>query len=612
MRAGDDGAMATRGNRDGPGDGPVLPPLPDGPSSGWMAVALSALAVAAVGWLAFANAMPAVAIHDDPFFVPARHGLDGDSLRRMFGEDTWAAVGASGGLYRPLALLSIAVDGALHGIDAAAYHRTNVLLHVAASLAVLALVRSLVPAVSAWPALLAAAVFAVHPIHAEAVDSVFNRSEILATIFAVAALVLVARGERRAPWSTWLGVAVLVLAALLSRESAISLPALAVLLPLLVHPGPEHRSLLRRLAPAALLAIPLAVYLWLRHAAVGEVATVPPATFGPALPGDAASRLVHSLGALREYARMMVRPWPLRVSYEDFAGDGLAASLAVHASLFGLAVAARRRAPVVAWAIAFFYVALLPSTRLFASPGEALRLGPFVLDRPTTPLLLNERVAYLPSVALAVLVGWTLARAAERGPLQRRAAFAAALAAVVAGVWLTRARNEQWRTAIGLYEAEVHAAPRNGDGWRHLVAAYTAGGRFTAAAAACDHGMEGAWVGGGAHLFNNCGAVYDRLGRDEAAIRAYSAAIALGLAPVGHANLGRVYARRGETAAAEAEFIAAAEAETEPVMRHYRRGQAIARFHPERRDEAIAEYREALRLQPAHDPTRRALAALGG
>lgn len=554
----------------------------------------------------YANAMPGVAIHDDAFFVPSRYTLSADSLRAIFSEDAWAAVGARSGLYRPLAIASIAVDGALWGDAAQGYHRTNVLLHALASVAVFLFVRTLCREGRAWPAMLGAAVFAVHPIHTEAVDSVFNRSELLVALCVVTALTVLARTEHTRPRLAWAIVAVSFFAALLCRESAIALPPLAVLMLWIAQPGGSWRPTPRTLAPLVLLALPAGAYLAMRNGALAGAPDVPSPFFGVAPPGDLPSRIFYSLAQLSEYARMMVWPWPLRVSYEDFTGQAFRLAVGLHGAAVAVAWAARRRAPLVTFALAFLYTALLPATQLVASAGGTLQLGRFSLNRPALPLLVNERVAYMPSVAIALLVAVGLAALARRwGP---GLAVACSALPIAAGAFVTWNRNLAWHEGVRLYEAEVQAAPENGDAWRHLIAEYSSLGRLTEGATACDAQMGRDFRS--AYLFINCGSIYFQLGRDDEASRAYRRAIELGLPSVGHMNLGRVFARQGKAAEAEAEFAAAAETEASPLLRHFRRGQWLARFHPERRAEAIDEYRKALALQPNYAPAQKALDGL--
>ncbi|MFN2377945.1 MAG: hypothetical protein ABR538_15540 [Candidatus Binatia bacterium] len=564
------------------------------------------LVVAAVAVLAYVNAMPRTTVHDDVFFVPARHQLTADSVVQIFREDTWASTGSPAGTYRPLTILSIAVNGAMFGSNPVGYHATNVALHAVASVLVLLLVVELLGAAQVWPAVLAAAIFAVHPIHTEAVDSIFNRSEILSTIGVVAGLWVLARWHEARPVMAWTGAAVLYLFALLCRESGVTLPPLAAVMIWFQHSGKPWRERLRRILPVACLVLPLAEYAMLRQSALSNsVQAVAPA-LGVDTADDFVSRVLYSAASLREYARMLVWPYPLRMSYEDFVGGALVLTALVHAVLVSVAVFLRRRAPMAAFAIVFFYLALAPSTRVFTALALSVSAGDSPLLQLKNSLLLAERVTYLPSVALA------LGLAIALGALVRRHGFRAAAACaalpLVAGLLLTLERNRQWHSAVTLFAAEVAAAPENTDGWRLYVSALSGADRKEEAAAACDSQLERG--GRSAQLFNNCGVVYDGLGRDEKAIASYRRAIEQGLVTVGHANLGRTYARIGRMAEAEAEFAAAAESENDPARRHYRNGLLLARFHPERRNEARREFEAALALQPDFGAARQALSRL--
>ncbi|MFN2426112.1 MAG: hypothetical protein ABR587_06655 [Candidatus Binatia bacterium] len=591
-------------------DAPALVPVPARPAASAPKARtgfLPAVVVAVAALLAYSNAAPPVTVHDDAFFVPARHDLSASSVRQIFSEDTWASTGSPAGTYRPLTILSIAVNGAMFGNDPAGYHATNIALHALASLLVYFLLVSLLGAAQAWPCALAATLFAVHPIHTEAVDSVFNRSEILATTGVVGALVAISRWHEARPVLAWTVASVLYLAALLCRESAVTLPVLAALMLWFTHSHEPLRPRIRRVLPVAVLALALAEYFVLRqHGLSSQTQAVAP-VLGVETGQDLASRFVYSIAALGEYARMMVWPWPLRISYENFSGDSIVAAAAVHTVLLGTAFALRRALPMAAFAVAFFYVALLPSTRLFTALGEALQLGGEVVVHLQNSLLVGERVAYLPSVALAMGVAVVLAVVARRHGLALAAAGAAL--PIAAGFLVTMDRNRDWHSATELFAAEVKAAPENVDGWRLFVSALSNAGRYNEAAAACDAQLER--PGRSAQLFNNCGVVYDRLQRDEPAIRAYQRAIEQGLTTVGHANLGRVYARIGRMEEAEAEFVASAQSENDPARRHYRNGLTLARFHPDRKEEARREFQAALALQPDFTAARAALARLG-
>nr|MBK7069700.1 hypothetical protein [Deltaproteobacteria bacterium] len=159
---------------------------------------------------AFSNAAPNIFIYDDnnwlPIARPAGESLLA-SLTSMFRDDPWAATRSLTQPYRPLTWASFLVDQRFWDGWRTGFHLTSIALHSLASVLVFLLLRAVLTATRApasparaWlPALLAAAVFALHPIHTEAVDSVFNRSEILATVCVLGSLLALARLEARRP-----------------------------------------------------------------------------------------------------------------------------------------------------------------------------------------------------------------------------------------------------------------------------------------------------------------------------------------------------------------------------------------------------------------------------
>ncbi|MEW6270197.1 MAG: hypothetical protein AB1689_12980, partial [Thermodesulfobacteriota bacterium] len=146
----------------------------------------------------------------------------------ILSQPTWP-----GYVYRPLPTLTYAATWALVGPAPWLHHLTSALLHAGVSVLVLLL---LARVFGARVALLAALLFAVHPIHVEAVASVANRTELLAALLGIGAVLLVVPRGARSPGERpplprmALGLASFV-AALLSKESALTL---AVAVPLLV------------------------------------------------------------------------------------------------------------------------------------------------------------------------------------------------------------------------------------------------------------------------------------------------------------------------------------------------------------------------------------------
>ncbi len=142
-----------------------------------------------------------------------------------FSHPYWPAA-LGGGQYRPLAIATFSLDWWLSGGDPRWFHAVNILWHAAASVLVWFLAAELLAPAAA---LAAALLFAVHPVHVEAVANVVGRSECMAAAFVLAALLAHRRGSWAAP--------VLFALALFSKESAIVFLALAVLHDLLLTGG---------------------------------------------------------------------------------------------------------------------------------------------------------------------------------------------------------------------------------------------------------------------------------------------------------------------------------------------------------------------------------------
>ncbi|HUF30618.1 MAG TPA: hypothetical protein VMM77_08110, partial [Gemmatimonadaceae bacterium] len=137
------------------------------------------LLVVVVALLVYGNALQNGFVLDDGPVVlrnPLVHSIDG--LWRAFTESYWPPP-SQGGQYRPLGTISFTLDWAISGGDPRWFHAVNVLWHAAAALLVwYVALQLLAPAA----ALVAALLFAVHPVHVEAVANLVGRLEPMAAV----------------------------------------------------------------------------------------------------------------------------------------------------------------------------------------------------------------------------------------------------------------------------------------------------------------------------------------------------------------------------------------------------------------------------------------------
>ena len=153
-------------------------------SLGGIARPLAILVALAV--IVYANALRnGFALDDIPIVAENPVVRSIGNVGSIFGTNYWSRGGTETigdpTLYRPLTVFTYAIDHAMWGESAAGFHATNIVLHAVTTAVVFLIALELLATLGA--AFAAAAIFAVHPIHTEAVTSVIGRAEVLATLF---------------------------------------------------------------------------------------------------------------------------------------------------------------------------------------------------------------------------------------------------------------------------------------------------------------------------------------------------------------------------------------------------------------------------------------------
>jgi tetratricopeptide (TPR) repeat protein len=378
-----------------------------GPDSEWHG--RDALVVVFVAAFVYANALANRFALDDNDVVlnnPLVHHLAG--VWQAFAHSYWPeATGA--GQYRPLTMATFAIDWVVSGGNAAWLHAANVLWHVAACLLVW---RVLADLTSRSGALAGALVFAVHPVHVEAVSNLVGRSDVICAVFTLAALL----AHRR---RLWIAVPCYA-AALFAKESGVTFIGLAVASDLLL-PGPlavwqsepaPLKQHLRNSLPANLVA------RWPLYAGYAAVTAAYAAILArvfrdmplvrvaePWMHASAAERLLTVARIVPEYVRLLLMPLQLHVDYMPRSIEvvqqptlGVLAGIAIVIAAVIVTIRTWRRAPAVAFAVLAFACTIAPVANVFFASG----------------VIVAERTLYLPSMGLAVLVAWSWDLFADR------------------------------------------------------------------------------------------------------------------------------------------------------------------------------------------------------
>jgi hypothetical protein len=205
--------------------------------AGWVAT----LGIVALSTLPFLSALHFDLVWDDPLLL-AEVGrvAEHDGAAGLFTSDFRLHSERSMGFYRPLTTLSLWVqirdawrEGGEDALPRAApwLHAGNLVLHAACSVLVWILLRRV--GVAWWASWLAAAIFAVHPVHVEPTVFVSARTDSLAALGVLASLWCGCEGLRagtaRRRWWWFSAGGVFGLLAALAKEQALLLPVFLML-----------------------------------------------------------------------------------------------------------------------------------------------------------------------------------------------------------------------------------------------------------------------------------------------------------------------------------------------------------------------------------------------
>jgi protein O-mannosyl-transferase len=413
----------------------------------WMTDRNAALAAAFLATVVHLHALANGFAYDDVVLIlgdPRVHSLR-DAAGFLVG-GYWADPDL--GLYRPLTSISFALNYAVAGPQPAAFHAVNILLHAAAAALVFVLLIQRLPRLAAFAG---AAVFAVHPVHVEAVANVVGRGELLAAIFLLSACILWMRRDSRMHAAS-LGVPLLFLFGLFAKESVVVLPALLLLLDAAAGRlrmrdiGSYAR---RNAAVAAGLVFVIGSYAALRAIALPVLT---PTRLDPALavaaPGT--ERLLTALQAWPQFARLLFLPVTLLADYgpgvitpaDGITTPAVVGALLVTGSLLAGTFLFAARCTNAGAAVLWFVIAILPVSNLLLPIG----------------VLVAERTLYIPSVALALGVASAFAHVAKDAARTRGAVFATA-AVVLLFAARTAVRVPDWQSTESIFAAQIRDRP---------------------------------------------------------------------------------------------------------------------------------------------------------
>ncbi len=421
---------------------------------------LAALVAAGVAVLAFANSLGNDFAYDDRLIIADNVAIQSAStLLSTFFEPYWPNhVGKELGLWRPITtwvygLQWLAWDGAPVG-----FHLVNVLLNAVVTALVVLVLAELMPLKVAF---LGGLIFAVHPVHVEAVANVVGMAEILSAIPFLLACLILLRGPPRLSLRAQGAICGLFALAFLTKESAVTLPGVVFLLDgarkdVKVRAVGEY--LRDRWVLYSGLVSTAAICLYGRYHVLGTLASPFAPMGGDILDEGGVPRIWTVLATWPEVVRLMFYPADLSSDYTPEVisiAHGwnpqtiLGATLGLGALIIALAswrtgrLSPKALSPrAMGFGVVWFIVTLSPTSNLAFLSG----------------VLLAERTLYLPSVGFVAGFAWLLARF-----YQERPRVALGLILLVVGLMSARTftRNPTWMNNTTVFETLVREHPES-------------------------------------------------------------------------------------------------------------------------------------------------------
>jgi tetratricopeptide (TPR) repeat protein len=367
----------------------------------------------------------------------------------------------SGGRYRPLSIVTFAIEQQLFGSKKVSdltelstlRHVVNVIFYILSIVLLLYFLREYIFESNPFVAFVVALLFLIHPIHTEVVANVKSRDEILSFMFIILTFIYSFQyWESRQTKHLFLGL-LFYFFALLSKEYAVTL---IVLIPMLwyIKKSTSIQKIIGAWLPFLIIAV---VYLAIRYSVVGKGATIenPDVLNNPykfATPGE---KWATKIEILDHYLRLLFYPHPLSsdysyntIPYTNFSDFNVWLAIGIHLLLIVAAILLFIRRNILAFALTFYLVHLFLVSNLKFEIGATM----------------GERLIYHSSLGFCILVGMLVAWVLQEIKKKTTSNAVGAVLAIVVVGWcagITYARNAEWKNDTTLFIADAEKVPNS-------------------------------------------------------------------------------------------------------------------------------------------------------
>jgi tetratricopeptide (TPR) repeat protein len=499
--------------------------------------------------------------------------------------------------YRPVASLSYFLIYAIAELNPFYYHLTSLLLHTLNAILVYCLANLILQ--NRLRALISGCLFACHPVLSEAVNGIDFNDDLLTTFFYLLALLVYIRIQAeqvRFNIGAYCLSLVLYLLGLLSKEMAITLPAIMLLYDLILRDADRDpltfQQLLNILKKRAsfyygYMAVTL-FYLFLRFFLFHTPGEALKSSYGSLF-----ERIIYLPGHIFSFIRLMIFPTNLTADYvfsypDSFVDGSNLIGLAVVMGLVGTSFFIYRHSKEIFFGIWWCFITLFPVSNLIE------------IYHP-----LAERYLYLPLIGFCLVVPIIIYGLAGRLITKPHTANLVSLIPVLVIISFysttTMARNPDWQDNFSLWSKTVQTSPNSLVARGGLGLAYQERGMLDEAREQFEIAIK--LYPGHHKSYYNLGLIYHQKGDLKRSIQYFKRSVTLKPEDIrSHYNLGTLFAKQGLMDLAIQHYAKVIEIDPEIVEAHYNLGMAYAtqrKLKP-----AISEWEQVLQLDPRHTAAR--------
>lgn len=379
------------------------------------------------------------------------------------------------GYYRPLSMLSFMVDYQIWRLNPLGFHLTNILIHFLNCLLVFLILFEV--SQNQKVSLLTSALFAVYPIHVEAVTPVYNRMGIQVALFMLASFLLFMKSKGCERKSFLFGALILFFLALLSKEEALTLPLLFFCFDYFYFSNRRIKGLLERkkIIFYGLCALVALAFLCIRQANIGRQISFP--YFSPErniMPALADNLFLHLLTVVKIIGACILKAiWPFSLSatywidpVKDILDPQVMGSALLLVVLLYLALFLRNRRRDISFAIFAFFISIVIFSNI-------VPLGESYTFRERFFYIASVWVCFIWALGISALLDYL----AMIGNLKKILSIIPISLVLSFGI-LTAIANYTWRTNFTLWRDTVQRCPLSQEAHMNLAEAYSQEGKY--------------------------------------------------------------------------------------------------------------------------------------